>query len=164
MAFHRFSVANLASIYATIPVPLVSQHLRQHPDQTETYLNLLIADGHLNAIIEQPPPATGKPPILRFINDPSAGPLAKTEEQRQAELVRQTARTNELAKHVKEADWRWRMSREYVDHHNRTNKGGGGGGGGMMDAPDAGLHGRGDIMDTSFEAPDEGEDIMMDLQ
>ena len=162
-ASQRFAVANLGSIYAAIPIPLVARHLGRDPHQMETYLDVLIADGHLNATIETPPPRSGRALILRFINDQATGPLAESEEQRQAQIVVQTARIAELARYVKEADWRLKMSKEFTAHERKAKKGEGTA---MMDPTEAEFDVRGghEAMDVGFgDADDEGEDIMMDL-
>ena len=117
-------------------------------DEIAQYLDTLIKDGYLNACLEQTDQANVGV-VLRFYLDPTQGPLAKTEKQRQQALFEQTLRTNLLAEQVKDADYRLSLAKEYLDMIKRNNK--------------AQAQG-GDAMDTAWDdSIDAEEDIMGDL-
>ena len=90
-------------------------------EEVTQYLATLIAQGHLNAQLDD----TSKPElgvVLRFFLDPTQGPLAKTEKQQQQALFEQTQRTNRLAEQVKSADYILSMAKEHVEHVRRKFK------------------------------------------
>ncbi|KAF2012028.1 hypothetical protein BU24DRAFT_412563 [Aaosphaeria arxii CBS 175.79] len=143
---YRFYVARLSRTFSAIPVSKIAAALDGTVQNLTTYLEGLIANGDLNASLEQ----TNRPElgvVLRFYPDPTKGPLAKTEKQQLQALLAQTERTNLLAEQVKSADYRLSLTKEYIEHIKRVNKKATQGGGG------------GDAMDMQFEEPLE-EDLM----
>lgn len=114
-ALPRFMVLELQKIYAAVPLPQVAAHLQQSPDAALAFLDDLIARKELNACVELVEDAA-KPAVLRFFADTTTGPLARSEAQQEAALVAQIQRTQALAEHVKAADQRLALSKEYVDY------------------------------------------------
>lgn len=145
--FDRKAVARLGQIYAAVPLTKVAEQRQQPLQETQAYLASLIADGHLNAIIETPSDASS-PAILRFFSELESGPLAKSEEQQFAALMAQTSRTNDLAEKVKAADTKLRLTKEYIDFLRRKK------------AKEAATgHGE-EQMDVTWNGMDGDEDIM----
>lgn len=109
----RFFVIGLQKTYSAIHLSQVAQWLSQKPDEIHDFIEELVASGLLNASIDyQDGPNQG--PVLRFFSN-SAGPLAKTEEEYHAKLVEQTNRTNAMVDHVKLADRRVTLTKEYIE-------------------------------------------------
>lgn len=109
-----FQLLKLQETYAAVPVQTVARWLHLGADQTFQYLEELISSGQLNATISLPDDDNSEI-VLHFYTGLSSGPLAKTEEQHYADLVRQTNTTNMLAEYVKSADQRLSLSRHYID-------------------------------------------------
>jgi COP9 signalosome complex subunit 3 len=144
----RTYVSRLSRTYSAIPVSHIARNLGASADEIAQYLDTLIKDGSLNAGLEQADKSNAGI-VLRFYLDPSQGPLAKTETQQQQALFEQTLRTNILAEHVKEADYRLTLTKEYIENQKRMTK----------------RQGQsGDAMDTAWDdSVDPEEDIMTDL-
>jgi COP9 signalosome complex subunit 3 len=149
-ALPGFWVADLQKAYAAVPVQLVATWLGQALPEAERYLGSLIAEGRINAIIEG---SGGSSPqsVLRFCSAESAGPVTQSEQQQYEELVRQTARTKELTRMIKEADERLNLSTEYVNYL-KKNKGRPG----SAEDPES--------MDITWDTADHDEDLMSDLR
>jgi COP9 signalosome complex subunit 3 len=109
-----FQLLDLQKMYVAVPVKSVARCLHLGADQTFSYLEELISSGQLNATISLPDDRNSEI-VLRFYTGLSSGPLAKTEEQHYANLVRQTDRTNILAEYVKLADRRLSLNRFYIE-------------------------------------------------
>lgn len=143
----RAYVSRLSRTFSAIPVSNIGRNVGGSADETAQYLETLIADGHLNARLEQTDkPETGI--VLRFFLDPTQGPLAKSEKQQQQALFEQTLRTNALADQVKDADYRLTLTKEFIENVKRQQK-------------RPGAHG--DAMDTAWDDGVEEEDIMVDM-
>ena len=84
-------------------------------------MNSLISKGQLNATISQSSDPT-KPSVLRFASSSTSGPLARSEAQQLEELVKQTAETKRLAKHIKETDRRLELSAAYLEWARKARK------------------------------------------
>lgn len=148
---HRAFVSRLSRTFSAIPVSNIAGSVGSNVDEMTAFVETLIRDGYLNARLER----DGKPEVgavLRFYMDPTQGPLAKTEKQRQQALLQQTERTNALAEQVKAADYRLSVTKEYVEFVKRQSKKAAGSGGG-------------DAMDVTWGEGDvDEEDIMGDLR
>lgn len=110
----------------------------------------MIRDGHLNAIL--PPPIAGadNKPVLRFL---SLNPNQPAVDQ-DALLKDKSTHIEQLAKHVREADRRLAIQKEFVEFTRRSKR-----------AETAGAQGYEDPMDV-WDAPENGdqdEDMMADL-
>ena len=148
-AHRRFLILKLENTYAALPISLVAQQTSPHPDnhaETEAYVNSLIASGQLNATLTASADPT-KPSMLRFsTSTDSDEPLAHSEAQQYEDLIRQTAKFEQLAKHMKDTERRLELSKEYMEwaRKNKKSKGSGGGlGGNMMDSNGFGNDGYG---------------------
>lgn len=143
---YRFYVSRLSRTYSAIPVSNIVNNLGGSVEELADYLEALIRDGHLNAELQR-----GKRPdlgvVLRFFQDPTQGPLAKTEKQQHQALLEQTQRTNILAEQVKSADYRLGLTKEYIEHFKRQQKKAAASGGDAMDTSwDDGIMDEEDIM------------------
>ena len=150
--FTESQVVQLGKTYVALPLQDIAQHLGESPQATEQYLATLVASGQLNASLEQPgAPSDSPSPILRFYSDRSFGPLARSEKQLHADLIEQKERILELSDHLKAADHRLCLSKEYVEYAktNRDRK---------EQAADGGA------MDLDWGGPGDDEDMMGDLR
>ena len=84
-------------------------------DQTQKYLQQLIDNGSLNAVLDKTTDAS-QALILRFPQTNQAGVATKSEVQLRNELVAQTRRIKDLSDHVRELDRRLSLSKEYLDY------------------------------------------------
>ncbi|MCJ1477882.1 hypothetical protein MMC13_006555 [Lambiella insularis] len=128
-AFRRFLILKLGQTYAALPTNLVAQQTSSDPTnvpETDAYLTALIASGQLNAVLT-PPSATGLS-MLRFASTLSEGPLARSEAQNYEDLQHHSNKLTQLAKHIKDTDRRFELSREYFEwaRKNKRPKDGGG--------------------------------------
>ncbi|KAJ4366578.1 hypothetical protein N0V95_000245 [Ascochyta clinopodiicola] len=143
----RAYVLRLSRTFSAMPVSNIARNVGGSTEEITQYLSTLIKDGYLNARLEQTDkPETGT--VLRFFLDPTQGPLAKSEKQQQAALFAQTQRTNALADHVRDADYRLTLTKEFVENLKRVQKRQGA---------------AGDAMDTAWDDGAEEEDIMVDM-
>lgn len=146
--FTESQVISLSKTYVSLPLEDIAHHLGEDPEVAEHYLGSLVASGQLNATLERPDTAS---PILRFHSNRSSGPLARSEKQLHADLVGQKQRILELADHLKDADRRLRLSKEYVDYaktrRDRKEQTGDNG-----------------AMDLDWGGPGDDEDMMGDLR
>lgn len=122
-AFRQFSVLQLGKTYAALTVADVARRTSPDPNDhagTGEYIIHLISTGVLNATISQPSndPASW---ILRF-SDSTTGPLSRTEEQRHQHLEKQTQKINTLMEHIREADRKLSLSKDYIAEAKRAKK------------------------------------------
>ena len=91
--------------------------------------------------------------ILRFSNSTS-GPLSRTEEQQQQQLGKQTLRIKSLTEHIREADRKLSLNKDYIAEAKKAKK-----------ARQNGLEGGGDDSPwiTHGDAYEHDEDMMADL-
>lgn len=143
----RAYVSRLSRTFSAIPVSNIARNVGGSADETARYLETLIKEGHLNALLEQSERAEAGM-VLRFYLDPTQGPLAKSEKQQQQALLEQTVRTKALAEQVKDADYRLTLTKEFMENVKRQQK--------RQGAP-------GDAMDTAWDDGVEEEDIMVDM-
>ena len=114
----------------------------------------LISVGVLSATISQPSndPASW---ILRF-SDSTNGPLSHTEEQQHQRLEKQTLKIMSLMEHIREADRKLSLNKDYVAEAKKAKK-----------ARQNGLEGGGDENANAWtaytDAYDHDEDMMADL-
>ncbi|KAF2134646.1 hypothetical protein P153DRAFT_380456 [Dothidotthia symphoricarpi CBS 119687] len=145
----RTYVSRLSRTFSAIPVSHMANNVGGSAEEAAQYLETLIAEGYLNARLEQSD-KSNVGVVLRFYLDPTQGPLAKTEKQQQQALFEQTLRTNMLAEQVKDADYRLLLTKEFIDNLKKHNK-----------RPGQ----SGEAMDTAWDdGIDAEEDIMTDLQ
>ncbi|KAI9686353.1 MAG: hypothetical protein M1822_003698 [Bathelium mastoideum] len=150
--FVEVQVINLSKTYVALPLEHIAHHLGETPQAAEKYLNSLVASGQLNATIEPSNASSNNTsPILRFHHGQSSGPLARSEEQLHADLLAQKQRILELADHLKDADTRLSLSKEYVDFAKAK-----------KDKKEQA--GDGGAMDLDWSGAGEDEDMMGDLR
>ena len=117
----KLSVVRLGNLYAAVPISEISSKLGSSSAEAEAYIGLLIHQGLLNASLE-PSKGSGGGSIVKFNENTSHTPLAKSEEQLRFELMEQTRQIKALADHLNEADRRLSLSKEYLDHVRRSRK------------------------------------------
>ncbi|KAH0354873.1 hypothetical protein KCU83_g2393, partial [Aureobasidium melanogenum] len=149
-SLRRYRVIDLQKTYAALPIETIALHLNLTPPATTTLLSTMIRDGHLNAML--PPPIAGvdTKPVLRFLSNNPNQPAVDQD----ALLKEKSAHIERLAKHVREADRRLAVQKEFVDFTRRSKR-----------AETAGAQGYEDPMDV-WDAPENGdqdEDMMADL-
>jgi COP9 signalosome complex subunit 3 len=146
----RYRVIDLQKTYAALPIEGIALHLNLTPLATTTLLSTMIRDGHLNAML--PPPIAGADtkPVLRFLSHNPNQPAIDQD----ALLKEKSVYIERLAKHVREADRRLAIQKEFVEFTRRNKR-----------AETAGAQGYEDPMDV-WDAPennDQDEDMMADL-
>ena len=115
--FTESQVIILSKTYVALPLEDIAHHLGEDAQIAEHYLGSLVASGQLNATFDRPSASSSTAsPILRFHSDRSSGPLARSEKQLHVDLAGQKQRILELADHLKDADRRLSLSKEYVDY------------------------------------------------
>ena len=124
-AYRQFSVQRLGKTYAALTIAEVTIRTSDNSDdhaETGQYVIRLISAGQLNANICQTSedPATW---ILRFSNSSEDGPHARSEEQQHEDLMRQAEKIQAVVAHVKEADRKYGLSKEYIQEAKRVKKG-----------------------------------------
>ncbi|KAI4726110.1 hypothetical protein E4T49_06133 [Aureobasidium sp. EXF-10728] len=149
-SLRRYRVIDLQKTYAALPIETIAVHLNLTPPATTTLLSTMIRDGHLNAML--PPPIAGvdTKPVLRFLSHNPNQPAIDQD----ALLKEKSIHIERLAKHVREADRRLAVQKEFVDFTRRNKR-----------AETAGAQGYEDPMDV-YDAPeigDQDEDMMADL-
>lgn len=146
----RYRVIDLQKTYAALPIGGIAAHLNLTTPATTTLLSTMVRDGHLNAILHQPITGPDTRPVLRFLSHNPNQPLVDQD----ALLKEKSVRIEQLAKHVREADRKLALQKEYVEATRRTKR-----------AENAGAQGFEDPMDV-WDAPqnvDQDEDMMGDL-
>lgn len=112
-AFRKFSVLRLGKTFAALSVAEIAKRTSPDPtnlNETQVYLEGLIANGALNAVIAQANGSQGQ--ILRFL--PTSASL-KSEAQVKVALASQTRELEDLLRHVQDSEHRIELSREYID-------------------------------------------------
>lgn len=114
-AFRQFSVLQLGKTYAALTVADVARRTSPDPNDyagTGEYIIHLISTGVLNATISQPSNDPGSW-ILRF-SESNTGPLSRTEEQQHQHLEKQTQKIKSLMEHIREADRKLSLNKDYI--------------------------------------------------
>lgn len=122
-AFRQFSVLQLGKTYAALTIADVARRTSPDPNDhagTGEYIIHLISTGVLNATISQPSNDPGSW-ILRF-SDPNTGPLSRTEEQRHQHLQKQTQKITSLMEHIREADRKLSLNKDYISEVKKGKK------------------------------------------
>ena len=122
-AFRQFSVLQLSKTFAALTVADIARRTSPDPNDyagTGEYVIHLISIGILNATISQPSndPATW---ILRF-SDSTSGPLSRTEEQQHQHLEKQTQKIKALMEHIREADRKLSLNKDYIAEAKKAKK------------------------------------------
>lgn len=122
-AFRQFSVLQLGKTFAALTVADVTRRTSPTPNDyadTGDYVIHLISTGVLNATISQPSndPASW---ILRF-SDSASGPLSRTEEQQHQHLEKQTQKIISLMDHIREADRKLSLNKDYIAEAKKAKK------------------------------------------
>ncbi|THW64674.1 hypothetical protein D6D20_02636 [Aureobasidium pullulans] len=149
-SLRRYRVIDLQKTYAALPIEGIAAHLNLTTPATTTLLSTMVRDGHLNAMLHQPITGPDTRPVLRFLSHNPNQPLVDQD----ALLKEKSVRIEQLAKHVREADRKLALQKEYVEATRRTKR-----------AENAGAQGFEDPMDV-WDAPqnvDQDEDMMGDL-
>ncbi|KAL8912898.1 MAG: hypothetical protein Q9171_002192 [Xanthocarpia ochracea] len=116
-AYRQFTIAKLESTYVALPLSEVSRRSSPNPNdhpETAQYIATMINSGQLNATIEQNHQDL-QSWVLRFTASSSIGPQSRTEQEQYEELKRQTARTAQVAEHVRETDRKLSLNKEYIN-------------------------------------------------
>ncbi|KAI5204587.1 hypothetical protein E4T38_04597 [Aureobasidium subglaciale] len=149
-SLRRYRVIDLQKTYAALPIEGIALHLNLTPGATTTLLSTMIRDGHLHALLPPLIAGTDTKPVLRFLSQNPNQPAVDHD----ALLKDKSVHIEQLAKHVREADRRLAIQKEYVDFTRRNKR-----------AETAGAQGYEDPMDV-WDAPEDGdqdEDMMGDL-
>lgn len=149
-AFRRFSIIKLEKTYAALRIHQVAHRTSPDPknyEETAAYVEHLISNGYLNAILTQSS-GSAETWILRFTGSTATGPQARSEQQQYKDLQRQISRTLKLGDHVRAADRRLALHKDYLDSARKIQKN-----------KDAG--GNGDMLLGDEYPPD--EDMMADM-
>ncbi|KAI4129796.1 MAG: hypothetical protein LQ338_002047 [Usnochroma carphineum] len=123
-AYRRFTIVKLASTYAALPLPEVTQRTSPDPNnhaETAQYVAMMINNGQLRATLDQ----RSQDPqswVLRFEPSSSTGPQAQSEQEQYEELVGQASKTAKLADHVRETDRKLSLSKDYINWLKRSKK------------------------------------------
>ena len=146
-ALFRSRVADLQRVYAALPMHQVASILSMPASVAQQMIQNMIHGGYLSAAIL--PSAEHSDGVLRFHGTSNTGPAPAA--QPGFDLENKTKRLEVLVGHIKEADRRLRLTKEFVDHHKKTKKLG------------TDLDGEwADHMDLSWEAPpEEGDEDLM---
>ena len=123
-AYRQFSVQRLQKTYAALTVAEVTRRTSENPTayaNTGQYIIKLISTGQLNATISRPSedPASW---IVRFCNPSEKGPQVRSEEQQLEDLMRLVGNVKALTVHIKEADRKYGLSKEYLQETKRVRK------------------------------------------
>jgi COP9 signalosome complex subunit 3 len=145
-ALQRFRVIDLRKTYAALPVSRLAKKLDLALGEAHQLLQGMISGKHLYASLS----GSGETSVLRFHTGTE---LANAEEN---DLEAQTSRIHNVIAHVRDADRRLQVSKEYIEHQKRNRR--------MAGGPDGDIA---DAMDLTFDGPpapgldDDGdEDIM----
>lgn len=114
----------LEKTYVALRILDVAHRTSPEPNdyaETAVYVSSLISSGYLNAVLTK---SSEEPHtwILRFATSSTTGPKGRTEQEQYEDLVEQTNRTVKLSDHVREADRRLGLSKEYLDWARRVQK------------------------------------------
>lgn len=155
-AFRQFSVVQLGKTFAALTVADIARRTSPDPNDyagTGDYVIHLISTGVLNATITQPSndPASW---ILRF-SDSASGPLSRTEEQQHQHLEKQTRKIKSLMEHIREADRKLSLNKDYIAEAKKAKKT-------RLNDLEGGMD-EGPWMAHSGDAYEHDEDMMADL-
>ncbi|KIX00782.1 uncharacterized protein Z518_09847 [Rhinocladiella mackenziei CBS 650.93] len=112
-AFQKFSVLRLGKTFSALPVVEVAKRMSPDPtnsEETEVYLEHLIANGDIGAVVVDSDNSGEK--ILRFL---PASVSLKSESQVEVALATQTQELRALLKHIQDTEHRMEVSKEYID-------------------------------------------------
>lgn len=156
-SLRRYRVIDLQSTYSALPVDRIAVHLSLPTDTTLSLLDTMIRHGHIKATVQQSATnATNgaSTPVLRFLSHhPTHTPVGLDQDTIIQAKYQQIER---LSKHVKEADRKLALTKEYTDYIRRSKR-----------AEGAGAPGYEDPMEETWEpgpAGDADEDMMGDLR
>ena len=113
-AYRRFSLMNLGSIFAAMPMRLVAQHTSQTPDnvaETATYVSHLIDTGQLHAYLENSSDPTAC--VVRFLS-PSSKSSISSDTDRFAALSKEIERIRKISGEARLFDREIGMSKESI--------------------------------------------------
>ena len=123
-SYRYFSIVRLGNTYAALPIAEVAARTSHTPSdlaETAQYLFHLTSTKKLNGAISQPSedPSTW---IFRFYDSIEEGPQAPTEQQRHDQLAKQMRKIQQLHAHIKEADRKFGLSKEFIAELKRVSK------------------------------------------
>ena len=113
-AYRRCAVTKLVKTFAALSIAEVARRTSPNPadlNETLQYLQMLIQQGELNAILSVP--ANNAVPILRFSAAPSS---KKTEAEVSQQLTMKQTELQTLLMHVAENDHKLEVSKDYIDY------------------------------------------------
>lgn len=154
-AFRQFSVLQLGKTFAALTVADIARRTSPDPNDyagTGDYVIHLISTGVLNATISQP---SGDPAswILRF-SDSTSGRLSHTEEEQHQHLEKQTRKIKSLMDHIREADRKLSLNKDYIAEAKKAKKT-------RLNGPEGGMEENSWM--TQIDAYEHDEDMMADL-
>ena len=122
-AFRQYSVLQLGKTFAALTIADTARRTSPDPNDyagTGDYVIHLISTGVLNATISQPSddPASW---ILRF-SESTSGPLSHSEEQQHQHLEKQTRKVKSLMEHIREADRKLSLNKDYIAEAKKAKK------------------------------------------
>lgn len=118
-AFRKFAVLRLGKTFAALPVVDIAKRTSEDPaavTETKSYLQSLIAEGELNAVVVQ---TESGEDILRFL---PGNILQRSEEEVETALLNQTKALQTLLKQIHDAEHRFETTREYIDFLKKLKK------------------------------------------
>jgi len=134
-SLRRYRVIDLQKTYSALPVTRIAIHLSLSPDATLDLLTSMIHKGSVKATLSQSNGPAGDPtssPVLRFLtHDPTQVTLSLDQDTIIQAKYQQIER---LSKHVKEADRKLSLTKDYLDYVRRAKRAEGAGAPGFEDA------------------------------
>ncbi|RVX75409.1 hypothetical protein B0A52_00762 [Exophiala mesophila] len=118
-AYNKFTIVRLGRTFAALPVADVAKRISEDPSdvaQAKTYLQHLISEGHINALLVQ---SESGQDILRFLPGTA---LRKSESEVEKALVSQTETLQRLLKNIHNTEHRFETTKEYVDFLKKLKK------------------------------------------
>lgn len=122
-AYRQFSVLRLEKCFAALTIADIARKTSPDPNdyaETGEYVVHLISTGKLNATISERS-QDPKSWIVRF-SDSTSGPLARSEEQQQEALVKQTRKVKVLIDHIRETDRKLSLNKDYISDAKKRRK------------------------------------------
>ena len=123
-AHRRFATLSLSRIYSSIPLTAVITMVPSTNDsleETYSYINGLISDGHLQATLTSPSDLSKS--ILRFDTSiDKSSEKSRSESQKYAELLKQKEKVEELSWHVQDAQRKLEFSKEFLEATRKAKK------------------------------------------
>nr|POE93508.1 cop9 signalosome complex subunit 3 [Quercus suber] len=136
-ALLRYRVVDLQRTYSALPISRVAAHLDMSADSTLQLVTNMITASHLRASLSTGDAEAGTA-VLRFHPLAATGPPDALDDT----LGAQTQRIEALIVHIRDADRRLQLTKEFVEHQRRVKRAGSG--------PDGDLA---DQMDLTWDAP-----------